>query len=157
MIRKVASSVLGMSVVGWALACGGAEGPSQPGAPNPPATAPAPAPAGVPVLGVVVDTDAIAGAGCSCALPGSNDQVFVNDDRTNLIHIDGADRKLQRSSDETKGAGRVSKYSGDGYDVTLKWKLLEELEGGTSYDVKARVAKTGGGTLETQLTCGCSN
>lgn len=157
MIRKVANSVLGMSVVGWALACGGADVPSAPSAPNPPTTAPAPAPAGVPVLGVVADTDAFAGAGCTCALPGSNDEVFLSDDRTHVIHLDGADRKLQLASDETKGAGRVSKYSGDGYDVTLKWKLLEALEGGSNYEVKARVAKTGGGTLETQLACGCSN
>lgn len=136
-------------VFGWTLACSGV--PSS----VPAEAVPAPS-SGTPELGAVVGTDPFAGAGCTCSTSAGAAPVFLSNGTDHAIHVDGADHRLQLVSDDSKPNGRISRYSGDGYDVTLKWKVVDEGEGGANYDVRGRVIREGGGTLETQLSCGCS-
>jgi hypothetical protein len=154
MVRAIACGAVGIAVVGSLLACGGVA-PTAVTSPASPPAAPAPSGGASPKLGAIVATDRIASGGCSCDVPGTG-MVFWDDGSNRIMNIDGADHDLKLVSDETKGKGRVTRYSGDGFEATLQWKLVDEGEGGANYDVKARVSREGGTALETQLGCGCS-
>jgi hypothetical protein len=152
-ILRVSSAAL---ILGLGLAC--SAGPTPPsGLPVASPSPGAPAPASPPSLGPVVSTDKFASAGCACEGAAPSEWVFMSNGTDHAMHIDGADRTLAQLKDEWKGKGRFTRYQGGGYDVTMRWKLASEGEGGSNYDVKCKVVRDGGATLETDLDCGCSS
>jgi hypothetical protein len=141
---------LGLSLIGWMLACAGpAELPTEPAAPAPP-----PAPSGPPVLGAI-STFQIEGAGCGCPAPGGVGSSYLSDGQSIVMNIDGVDRHLTSISEGTQGKNRRDRLSADDYTVDMVWKELSQGEGGVSYDVKLTVTQGERPPLKTTLSCGC--